>query len=136
MTYPPAGIPMILDQIVSSELAVQLVPERLARRHLVVPLAVDNRVLTYARCDPFNAEADSDLAFASGRRTAALEATRSAVVVALDRCYPKLCDLDVLGERLRGNSARTASAGRQGESAAIAMCNQILSRAVEVGASE
>jgi CheY-like chemotaxis protein len=134
--FPAAGIPMILDQIVSSELAVQLVPERLARRHLVVPLAVDNRVLTYARCDPFNAEADSDLAFASGRRTAAVAATRSAVVVALDRCYPKVGDLDVLGQRLRGASERTTSPGRQGESAAIEMCNQILARAVEVGATE
>jgi CheY-like chemotaxis protein len=127
---------MILDQIVPSELAVQLVPERLARRHLVVPLAVDNRVLTYARCNPFSAEADSDLAFASGRRTAAVAATRSAVVVALDRCYPKLSDLEVLGQQLRGSSARTTSPGRQGESAAIEMCNQILARAVEVGARE
>ena len=136
MPSPAAGIPMILDQIVSSELAVQLVPERLARRHLVVPLAVDNRVLTYARCDPFSAEADSDLAFASGRRTEAIVATRSAVVVALDRCYPKLSDLEVLGQRLRGSSERTTSPGRQGESAAIEMCNQILARAVEVGARE
>jgi CheY-like chemotaxis protein len=136
MPHPAAGIPMILDQIVSSELAVQLVPERLARRHLVVPVAVDNRVLTYARCDPFSADVDSDLAFASGRRTAAIVATRSAVVAALDRCYPKLSDLDVLGQRLRASSARTASPGRQGESAAIEMCNEILARAVEVGASE
>jgi CheY-like chemotaxis protein len=136
MPRPAVGIPTILDQIVSSELAVQLVPERLARRHFVVPLAVDNRVLTYARCGPFSAEADSDLAFASGRRTAAVVATRSAVVVALDQCYPKLSDLDVLAQRLRGTNARATLPGRQGESAAIEMCNQILGRAVEVGASE
>ena len=70
-----AGIPAILDQIVSSELAVRLVPERLARRHLVVPMAVDNRVLTYATCRPFNSETDNDLGFASGRRTTAVVAT-------------------------------------------------------------
>jgi CheY-like chemotaxis protein len=129
-----SGVP--LEQIVSSTLAVQLVPERLARRHFVVPLAVDNRVLTYATCGPFSAEADSDLAFASGRRTTAVVATRSAVVTALDRCYPKLSDLDVLAQRLRKNGERSSSPGRQGESAAIEMCNQILGRAVEVGASE
>ena len=53
----------------SSELAVRLVPERLARRHLVVPVRVDNRTLTYATCRPFNDEGDRDLGFASGRRT-------------------------------------------------------------------
>jgi CheY-like chemotaxis protein len=127
---------MILERIVSSELAVQLVPERLARRHFVVPLAVDNRVLTYATCGPFSAEADSDLAFASGRRTTAVGATRSAVTTALDRCYPKLSDRDVFAQRLRGSGERAGSPGRPGEAAAIEMCNQILGRAVEVGASD
>src|SRR5688500_14728824 len=47
-----------LDAVASSELAVQLVPERLARRHLIVPLTVDNRVLTYATCVPFSPEAE------------------------------------------------------------------------------
>jgi hypothetical protein len=60
---------MALDGVASSKLAVQLVPERLARRHFVVLLQVDNRTLTYATCRPFNDEADRDLAFASGRRT-------------------------------------------------------------------
>jgi len=49
-----------------SELAIRLVPERLARRHLVVPLAVDNRTLTYATSRPFNDDGARDLAFASG----------------------------------------------------------------------
>jgi len=131
-----AGIPAILDQIVSSELAVRLVPERLARRHLVVPMAVDNRVLTYATCRPFNSETDNDLGFASGRRTTAVVATRSAVVAALDRCYPKLSDLDVFGQRLRTSGESVKVPGKQAEAAAIEMCNQIIGRAVEVGASE
>ncbi len=42
-----AGADMIsLERTSSSELAVRLVPERLARRHSVVPLDVDNRQLT------------------------------------------------------------------------------------------
>ncbi len=130
------GIPAILDEIVSSELAVRLVPERLARRHLVVPISVDNRVLTYAMCRPFNAEADRDLGFASGRRTTAVVATGPAVVAALDRCYPKLSDLDALAQRLRSNGERAGLPGKQAESAAIEMCNEIIGRAVEVGASE
>ena len=58
-----------LVQTPSSELAIRLLPERLARRHLVVPLTVDNRTLTFATCRPFSPEAERDVAFASGRRT-------------------------------------------------------------------
>ena len=97
-----AGADLVaLDDAGSSELAVRLVPERLARRHLVVPLQVDNRTLTYATCRPFSAEAERDLVFASGRRTRLLVATRSDVLEALNRCYPRLRELDVLVDRLR-----------------------------------
>src|SRR5437868_3456321 len=64
----------------SSELAVRLVPERLARRHVVVPLSVDNRTLTYATCNPFDPEIERDLAFASGRRMQPIIAARSGVL--------------------------------------------------------
>ena len=77
-----------VELIASSELAVQLVPERFARRHGIVPLAVDNRTLSYATCLPFSLDAERDLSFASGRRTAPTVATRSAVIGAQDRCYP------------------------------------------------
>jgi CheY-like chemotaxis protein len=123
-------------EIDSSELAVRLVPEKVARRHLVVPMAVDNRVLTYATCAPYSAEADRDLGFASGRRTAGVAATRPAVLTALDRCYPRPSDLDALGQRLRAGLETTKWAAAHAESAAIEMCTQILARAVTVGASQ
>src|SRR5260221_720060 len=126
----------VLAHIESSELAVRLVPERVARRHLVVPIAVDNRVLTYATCAPYTPDADRDLGFASGRRTAAVAATHAAVVAALDRCYPKLSDLDTLARWLRAGLEDAKPAAKQAESAAIEMCTRILGRAVAVGASE
>jgi CheY-like chemotaxis protein len=129
----PVGV---LAQIESSELAVRLVPERVARRHLAMPIAVDNRVLTYATCTPYSPDADRDLGFASGRRTAAVAATRPAVIAALDQYYPKRSDLDALGQWLRSHLENAKSAARQTESAAIEMCTQILARAVAVGASE
>jgi len=132
-----AQVPVpVLDEIVASELAVQLVPERLAREHLVVPISVDNRVLTYATFRPFSPEADRDLGFASGRRTTPVVATRAAVVAALDRYYPKQSDLDVLSQRLLRNSESAKISGKPAESAAIDMCNHIIGRAVEVGASD
>lgn len=136
-----AGVDLVdLDAVPSHEFAIRLVPERLARRHLMVPLQADNRTLTYATCRPFSAEADCDLSFASGRRTAMVVAPRTAVLAAIDRSYPKLRELDVLAQRLSTERAIVedpdAAADQTGVSTVIDLCNHIIGRAVEVGASD
>ena len=135
-----AGAEMVaLEGLGPSTLAVRLVPERLARRHSIVPLQVDNRTLTYATCRPFNAEAESDLGFASGRRTALRVATRSSVVAALDMCYPKAESVDVVTGRARAESSsigQRAPASGATPSAAIEMCHHIIAQALDAGASD
>jgi type IV pilus assembly protein PilB len=97
-----AGLEFVcLRDAASSELAVRLVPERIARRHAIFPIRVDNRTLTYATCRPFDADADQDIAFASGRGTERVVASRTDLLEALERAYPKLRELDVLAERIR-----------------------------------
>jgi type IV pilus assembly protein PilB len=129
-----------LSELESSELAIRLVPERLARKHLVVPITVDNRVLTFATCRPFNAEAERDVAFASGRRTRIVVAHRSGVIAALDRCYPKLRELDVLAQRLRTErpnvEASDTVAPGTSASTVVELCDHLIGRAVDVGASD
>ncbi len=129
-----------LEGFASSELAVRLVPERVARRHRVVPMRVDNRTLTYATAHPFDHEALQDLAFASGRRPIAAVATPTEITEALDRCYPKLRDLDVLAERLRAERPAVENVAEESAetsaSAVVEMCNHIIGRAVEMGASD
>ena len=135
-----AGLDLVdLSTLEPSELAIRLVPEKLARRHGVVPLAVDNRTLTYATFKPFDPEAEQDLAFASGRRMQAAVATRSSVMAALDTCYPKLRDLDVLAARLSAERPvveHAASARVTASSPVVDLCDHIIGRAVEVGASD
>jgi type IV pilus assembly protein PilB len=125
----------------ASELAVRLVPERLARQKQAVPVQVDNRVLTYVTCRPFDPDTERDLAFASGRRTHALIATRTAIAEALDRAYPELRELDVLAARLRAERPAVEEFEKRGiqttsTSTVIDLCNHIVGRAVEVGASD
>jgi type IV pilus assembly protein PilB len=122
-----------------SELAIRLLPERIARKHELVPLEVDDCTLTFATCRPLNPEAERDVAFASGRRTRMLVATRSEVVAALDRCYPKLRELDLLAQRLRTERpdvepSEVAGAGTV--SPVIELCDHLIGRAVDVGASD
>ena len=129
-----------LEHYVSSELAIRLVPERIARRYLVVPLQVDNRTLTYATSQPFNTDADRDVAFACGRRTRIVAATRTGILNALDRCYPKLRELDILATRLSSEHAVVENVDPadaiKSESVVIDLCNHLIGRAVEVGASD
>ena len=137
-----AGLDLVnASEMATSELAIRLVPERLARRHVVVPLRVDNRTLTYATCQPFDPEIERDLSFASGRRLCASVAPRSGVLAALELCYPKLRELDVLAARLSGE--RSVVEGPEATrptpanaSTVIDLCDHIIGRAVEVGASD
>lgn len=136
-----AGLEIVdLHKTESSELAIRLVPERLARQHMIVPVSVDNRALTFATCRPFNPDAERDIAFASGRRTRMVIARRSGVAAGLERCYPKLRELDVLAERLRSErpavqADAATSAASQG-STVIELCDHLIGRAVDVGASD
>ncbi len=131
---------MSLRDVVPSELSLRLVPGRIARRHLILPLRIDNRVLTYATCHPFHAEAERDLAFASGRRAEEVIATRADLLEAIDRAYPKLRELDVLAERIRAErpvvEQTDAHDGPAAPSAVIQMCDHIIGCAVELGASD
>ena len=135
------GLPLIdMEREEISARAVRLVSERLARRHMVVPIHVDNRTLTYATFHPFDGEAERDLSFAAGRRAVAVLATRSAVLAALDRLYPKLQELERLADRLRSEVSVVdlddAGSAVPGASPVIDLCHQLLGRAVEVGASD
>lgn len=136
------GIALVsLDGMQTGELAKRLVPERLARRYLAVPLSLDDHKLTYATCRPFDLEANRDLSFASGRRAEAVLATPTAILQALDRLYPRVQDLDRLVGQLRTayvgvELADPGATGAAGESPIIDFCQQLIVRAVEVGASD
>jgi type IV pilus assembly protein PilB len=130
-----------LEQMEISDLAVRLVSERLARRHMAVPLRVDNCTLTYATFHPFDGEAERDLSFAAGRRATSVLATRSSILAKLDRLYPKLQELERLADRLRSDDTvveigEIGSSDVPGGSPVIDLCNQLIGRAVEVGASD
>lgn len=157
---------MELSELTPSNLALRLVPERVARRHVLLPLSEDNRLLTYAISRPYNDEAERDVAFASGRNPVAVVARRSDLVTALDRCYHKLGEIDLLLTRVRskstvetvekpgrskstvetleksGRSKPTVEMVQKPEVAArtdssiIDLCNHVIARATESNASD
>ena len=135
------GMPLVsLRERTPSPLALRLVPERVARRHVLIPLEEDNRNLTYAVSRPFDDEAERDVGFASGRKPIVVLARRSDLLKALDRCYPKMGDIDLLLGRVRSSipveMIDATDSQVQTHSPVIDLCNQIIGRAVEAGASD
>jgi type IV pilus assembly protein PilB len=67
--------------------AALLIPETMARKHRVFPLAEDDRYFVVATCDPTNVEAERALGFSTGRTPTFVVAAPGAIQDALDDRY-------------------------------------------------
>ena len=126
-----------LERAVSSELAVRLVLERIARRHFGAAHGRQRR-LTYATSQPFNAQAQRDVACAcedgresSPRRDRPTQHARPLLrsCASSTSCHPAA---------LEGRDRRKPRPGDDTKSdpVVVDVCNHLIGRAVEVGASD
>jgi type II secretory ATPase GspE/PulE/Tfp pilus assembly ATPase PilB-like protein/CheY-like chemotaxis protein len=67
--------------------AALLIPETMARKHLVFPLVEDERHFVVATCDPTNVEAERALGFSTGRTPHFEVASPAAIQEALDERF-------------------------------------------------
>ena len=81
--------------------AVSLVPEAVARRHLVIPLMFEDDKLVVAMADPANVVALDDIRALAKRDVRAVVATKADVANAITRCYR----LDSAAETLADEAA-------------------------------
>jgi type IV pilus assembly protein PilB len=144
------GIPFIeLTAMAITAQALQEVPERLARKHLIVPVAVLQKELHLAMADPLKFEALQDVRFTSNCTIVPLLATSSDIRKAIERHYrkDKGDTIDDLVKNMAGDQPievmqeslenRDAEDRKRSESAPIVrMVNLIVSQAVETGASD
>ena len=68
---------------------LNLIPESMARKHMVLPLGKSGKTLDVVMVDPGDLEGLSDLAFASGAKIAPRIGTRSQILEAIDRFYAR-----------------------------------------------
>jgi type IV pilus assembly protein PilB len=85
----------------------QLIPDKVARRHMVVPLARMGQVLMVAMADPLNIFALDDLAFKTGLEIEPVIASEKDILFALDQVYgTSLVDrIESTGEDLQSYTA-------------------------------
>ncbi|NOT44538.1 MAG: Flp pilus assembly complex ATPase component TadA [Acidobacteria bacterium] len=130
--------------------AVQLVPERLARKHQVMPVTLQSRELKLAMADPLKFEALQDIRFAVNCTIVPVLATVSDIRKAIDQYYHLGDSLDalvrdmvgdraieVLPDRLEHDAKDSDDLRKRSEAAPIVrMVNMIISQAVDAGASD
>ncbi|MEO5815888.1 MAG: ATPase, T2SS/T4P/T4SS family [Gemmatimonadaceae bacterium] len=123
--------------------AVALLAERWARRHKVVPLAVDRGVIVVATANPLDLDAERAVGFATGHRVRWEVASVVEIAVNLDRVYPEApttrpdpvtppVEVQHLGfiADLSGDAATDVGAS------VIRLVDQLLAEAISAGASD
>jgi len=121
--------------------AARLLPERVSRMHHVIAISQDNRTMTYATPNVFNAEVDRDVAFASGRRPQMVVVMRSQLVSALGQSYKMGNEIDKLIDKIKLADVQLEQSEKQiiseaTESPIIDLCNRIVASAIAAGASD
>jgi type IV pilus assembly protein PilB len=145
------GIPFIdLTAMSISPAALQEVPERLAKKHHILPVAVIQKELHLAMADPLKFEALQDVRFTSNCTIIPLLATGSDIKRGIQQHYSKEKG-DTIDDIVKGMAGeqpievqesgtfetKDADDRRRSESAPIVrMVNLIISQAVETGASD
>jgi len=76
-----------LSKAVVDPMAIQLIPEKLARKFTLLPISVDGKVLTVAMLDPLDFEALDDVRFATGYKVKPVATTRTELIHAIDIHY-------------------------------------------------
>ena len=76
--------------------AALLIPETMARKHMIFPLVEDDRYFIVATCDPTNVEAERALGFSTGRTSLFEVASPGAIQDALDERYSPERAVDAL----------------------------------------
>ena len=123
--------------------AVALLAERWARRHRVIPLAVDRDTITVATSDPLDFDAERAIAFATGHRVRWAVASADDIAQYLDRVYPDASwrrdpaapPIEVQHLPFSAESGGSDQADDAGASI-IRLVDQLLAEAISAGASD
>ena len=148
------GVPAAdIDDLEVLSSLLELVPAEMARRYLVVPVQVDDKVLEVAMVDPTDVVAMDDLKFATGLRIQPMVASERAIREAIERLYGAQDDSQIsqmmsdLTEEMKSpgeleivdtdeNIDLEALSQASGEAPVIKLVNLILTDALRRGASD
>jgi type IV pilus assembly protein PilB len=132
------------------EEALRKVPERLARKHQCLPLAIEGRMLVLAMVNPIDYRSIQDIEFAAAATVKAVVATVSEVLEGIEERYgaedrigtflanvPEAPDIQIVSEDSAELSVDVAGTVEAAEVAPVVkMCNLVIYDALKSGASD
>jgi len=139
------GIPSImLSSIILDSQVLKLVPEQTAKRHMVIPIAIEGDTLKVAMLDPLNVFAIDELNKITGYHIVPLVTTETEVMKALSQYGGMDASLEEIVSKvqatgldlLKGEDAPDKLEKIAGESSVVQLANSLISRAVVDGASD
>ena len=138
----------LADLAVSTSQAREVVPESLARKYRIVPLAVSDSALDIATADPHDLDCERMLAFATGRTVRMQLAAPGAIATRIDELYqPETAvenilagvagryDIDTIAET-GDDEDFNLSADRASERPVIRLVDHIIAEAITTRASD
>ena len=138
----------VADLATATSQARELVPESLARKYRIVPLAASASALDIATADPHDLDCERSLAFATGRTVRMHLASPSAIITRIDELYqPESAvekilegvagryDIDTIAESADDDDFNI-SADRASERPVIRLVDHIIAEAITTRASD
>src|SRR5687768_10826430 len=131
-----------------TQAARELVPEQLARKYRVLPLAISDSALDIATADPHDLDCERTLAFATGRTVRMQLAAPSAIVARIDELYQPENAVEKILEGVAGrydidmiaeggdDEDFNLSADRASERPVIRLVDHIIAEAITTRASD
>jgi type IV pilus assembly protein PilB len=137
-------IPFIdLSNYLIDPVIAKLVPEHIAKRHMLIPINKVGNKLTVAMVDPLNIIAIDDIQLMTGLMVKPVVATQSDINKALQDAYGAVAQQDKLMDDLdsigaEGSEEDLDQLGELGENDApiIRLCNLVIQQAVQNGVSD
>lgn len=137
-------IPYIdLSNYLIDPVIAKLIPEHIAKRHMLIPINKVGNKLTVAMVDPLNIIAIDDIQLMTGLMVKPVVATQSDINKALQDAYGAVAQQDKLMDDLEdigaeGSDDDLDSLGELGENDApiIRLCNLVIQQAVQNGVSD
>jgi type II secretory ATPase GspE/PulE/Tfp pilus assembly ATPase PilB-like protein/ActR/RegA family two-component response regulator len=136
----------VADLAAADGRSTRLVPESLARKYMVLPVGENDREIMVATANPVNADAERDLAFASGRRPVFEIAAPAAILRRIGELYRPASAVEALlsavseqiadVEVVEDNAPSKIGADEIEAAPIVRLTNIIIQDAVAAGASD
>ncbi|MDF2670150.1 MAG: type secretion system protein, partial [Paenibacillus sp.] len=115
---------------------INLIPQKLAEQHQVLPIQVDGSKLVIAMADPLDYYAIDELRMATGLRIQPVIASKDELTRAIKRYYALQDSIEQINRNLQPQEEDSKLAHADDDSPVVRTVNQIITLAVQMGASD